>query len=135
VPKEKIVYLTPHCREELDIFDHDTTYIIGGIVDKSNQEPLTLAKAKREGIRMAKLPLDRYLHWASSSKSLTLDQMIKIMLDIKFTGDWNVALKHIPRRKVHSDEEFVKTSSMSKKNNPFSKWDNRDRYSVLNKRF
>lgn len=33
-PKQKLVYLTPHCREELTTFDHDTVYIIGCMVDK-----------------------------------------------------------------------------------------------------
>ena len=58
-PKEQLVYLTPHCQEELLVYDHNAVYIIGGIVDKSSGEPLTLAKAKREGVRMQKLPLDR----------------------------------------------------------------------------
>lgn len=58
-PREQLVYLTPHCREEMTHYDHNAVYIIGGIVDKMNAEPLTLAKAKREGIRMQKLPLDR----------------------------------------------------------------------------
>lgn len=33
-PKEKLVYLTPHCREELTNFDSDAVYIVGCIVDK-----------------------------------------------------------------------------------------------------
>ncbi|KAJ3643057.1 hypothetical protein Zmor_025794 [Zophobas morio] len=99
--KEQLVYLTPHCREELVEYDHDAIYIIGGIVDKVNTQPLSLAKAKREGLRMAKLPLDRYLQWGSGSgKSLTLNQVASILLDVKLTGDWKYALRHVPRRKV-----------------------------------
>lgn len=33
-PKEDLVYLTPHCREELTCFNPDTVYIIGCMVDK-----------------------------------------------------------------------------------------------------
>jgi ribonuclease P protein 1 len=33
-PKEQLVYLTPHCREEMLEYDHDAIYIIGAIVDK-----------------------------------------------------------------------------------------------------
>lgn len=33
-PKEQLVYLTPHCREEMMEYDPDAIYIIGGIVDK-----------------------------------------------------------------------------------------------------
>lgn len=78
-----------------------------------NQEPLSLAKAKREGLRMAKLPLDRYLQWGGGSgKSLTLNQMISILLDIKTSGDWDFALRHVPRRKVlgvnaYSSAKFI----------------------------
>lgn len=100
-PKEQLIYLTPHCQEELLEYDHSAVYIIGGIVDKSSGEPLTLAKAKREGIRMQKLPLDRYLEWGIGNKCLTLNQIISIMLDFKITGDWPHALRHVPRRKLH----------------------------------
>ncbi|XP_072379606.1 mitochondrial ribonuclease P protein 1 homolog [Diabrotica undecimpunctata] len=100
-PKDQLVYLTPHCREEIREYDHDAVYIVGGIVDKVNQEPLSLAKAKREGIRMAKLPLDRHLQWgAGSGKSLTLNQVVAILLDQKMTGDWQHSLRHVPKRKL-----------------------------------
>jgi len=100
-PKEKLIYLTPHCREVMTEFDHDAVYIIGGIVDKVNNEPLSLAKAKKEGLRMAKLPLDHYLDWGSGSgKSLTINQVTSILLDVKRTRDWKYALRHVPRRKL-----------------------------------
>lgn len=66
-----------------------------------NNEPLSLAKAKRDGIKMAKLPLDRYLQWApGSKKNLNINHMIPILLDLKLTGDWDYSLRHIPRRKL-----------------------------------
>lgn len=100
-PKENLVYLTPHCREEMDKYEHDAVYIVGGIVDKTNNQPLSLAKAKREGIRMAKFPFDKYLAWgAGSGKSLTLNQAVAILSDVKETGDWKYALRHVPRRKL-----------------------------------
>ncbi|XP_075974215.1 tRNA methyltransferase roswell [Anticarsia gemmatalis] len=100
-PKEKLVYLTPHCRDELSEFDHDAVYIIGCMVDKMNNEPLSLARAKRDGLKMAKLPLDRYLEWApGSKKNLNINHMVPILLDLKLTGNWEYALRHIPRRKL-----------------------------------
>ena len=60
-PSDKLVYLTPHCRNELQEFDHDAVYIVGALVDLVKGRPLSLAKAKKEGIKMAKLPLQRYL--------------------------------------------------------------------------
>lgn len=66
-----------------------------------NNEPLSLAKAKRDGIKMAKLPLDRYLEWApGSKKNLNINHMVPILLDLRLTGDWEFALRHIPRRKL-----------------------------------
>lgn len=100
-PKEKIVYLTPHCREELMEYDHDAIYIIGAIVDKTKCEPLSLAKAKKEGVKMAKLPLDRFLTWGcGSGKSLTVNHMVQILLELKTSGDWDNALKFVPTRKL-----------------------------------
>lgn len=100
-PKENLVYLTPHCRTDLEVYNPDNVYIVGAMVDTVNNEPLSLAKAKRLGLRMARLPLDRYLQWgAGSGKSLTLNQMINILLELKTTNNWTQALKHVPRRKI-----------------------------------
>jgi len=72
-----------------------------------NPQPLSLAKAKKEGIRMAKLPVEKYLDWGcGSTKSFTLNQMMKILLDLRYTGDWNKALKHIPTRKLKESRDY-----------------------------
>ncbi|XP_066246008.1 mitochondrial ribonuclease P protein 1 homolog [Euwallacea similis] len=116
-PKERLIYLTPHCREEMTTFDHDAIYIIGGIVDKVNNEPISLAKAKREGLAMMKFPLDRYLQWGGGSgKSLTINQCVAILLDLKKTGDWNCALKHVPRRKLVDLESNYRSKSLFNSN-------------------
>lgn len=53
---------------------------------------------------MAKLPLDRYLQWgAGSGKSLTLNQVTSILLDVKHTGDWKHAFRHVPKRKLYNE--------------------------------
>lgn len=99
---EKLVYLTPHCTKELESFNYDDIYVIAGMVDKGPSTQLSLAKAKEMGIRMAKLPLDRFYPWKSGpGKSLTLDQMIKIMLDLQLTNDWIYSLRHVPQRKTN----------------------------------
>jgi ribonuclease P protein 1 len=63
IVQEKIVYLTPHCREDLGKWDHDAVYVVGALVDKSTQDPFSLAKAKKLGIKTRKLPLDHYLEY------------------------------------------------------------------------
>lgn len=117
-PKEKLVYLTPHCNTDLVKFNPDDIYIIGGIVDKVNNDPLSLAKAKKHNLRMARLPLDKYLSWGSGSgKSLTLNQMINIMLEIKSTGDWNQALRFVPKRKIITEYDDRKFRFQKEKKN------------------
>lgn len=46
----------------------------------------------------------------SASKSLTLDQMMKIMLDIKNLKDWRLALKHVPPRKLRKEGDLISTN-------------------------
>ncbi|XP_050095347.1 mitochondrial ribonuclease P protein 1 homolog [Anopheles aquasalis] len=104
-PKERLVYLTPHCKNDLEEFNPDDIYIIGAMVDKSSQEAVSLGKAKKQGLRMARLPLDRYFQF-KSGKSLTLDQMLMIMLELKTSNDFERALKHVPRRKVIDTDEL-----------------------------
>lgn len=48
---------------------------LGAMVDKMKVEPLSLAKAKRDKLRMAKLPLDLYLDWRQGTKNLTINQV------------------------------------------------------------
>ncbi|XP_014616990.1 PREDICTED: mitochondrial ribonuclease P protein 1 homolog [Polistes canadensis] len=109
--KEQLVYLTPHCKTDMTYYDPDKVYIIGAMVDKSVPQPYSLAKAKKEKIRMEKLPLDRYLNWGSgSNKSLTINQVLAILLDIKYTKDWMTTFfNHIPIRKLQPDQRMYKT--------------------------
>lgn len=114
-PKEKLVYLSPDAKQTLR-YDPDTIYIIGALVDKGIQKPLSLAKAKREGIRIAKLPLEDYLRWGqSASKTLPLNILIKIMLEMKATGDWNRALSFIPKRKLKTPKELEAEAQLAEK--------------------
>lgn len=100
-PKKKLVYLTPHATATLQQFNPNDIYIIGSFVDKASSEPLSLAKAKEAGVRMARLPIEQFLDWGAGKKYLTLNQMCDIMLDLRYTRDWNQALLHVPRRKIY----------------------------------
>lgn len=49
---------------------------------------------------MAKFPIDKWTRFSiGSSKNLTLDECTSIMLD-KQVYSWDVALKHVPTRKL-----------------------------------
>uniref|UniRef100_T1J4R2 RNA (guanine-9-)-methyltransferase domain-containing protein 1 n=1 Tax=Strigamia maritima TaxID=126957 RepID=T1J4R2_STRMM len=99
--KEKLVYLTPDCKNDLNVFNYDDVYIVGGLVDLRSNVPLAMSKAKSEGLRMARLPLEKYVHWGIGSKSLTLDQIVKILLTLKNSKSWTKAFQHVPGRKLY----------------------------------
>lgn len=98
-PKDSIIYLTADSPNIMTTFKHDKIYIIGSFVDKNAQTGISLAKAKRLNLATERLPLDKYLQWDLGSKNLTLDQMIRILLCMKNTGNWEEALKFVPKRK------------------------------------
>jgi ribonuclease P protein 1 len=106
-PKERLVYLTPHAKESLTTYDLDDIYIIGGFVDKSCHEPISLIKAKKEGIRSVRLPLDEHIIWGVGCKNLCLNHIVAILHDVKITGDWKKSLiDNIPQRKQKKIEEI-----------------------------
>lgn len=98
-PCKQLVYLTADSPNVLRSFDHSKVYIIGALVDRSSQSGLSMANAKRLKLATARLPLDEFLQWETGAKNLTLDQMIRIMLTLKDTGNWTEALKFVPTRK------------------------------------
>ncbi|XP_066477929.1 tRNA methyltransferase 10 homolog C [Tiliqua scincoides] len=110
-PRDQLVYLTADSPNVMKTFDHDKIYIIGSIVDKSIQTGVSFARAKRLKLATARLPLDTYLQWSEGAKNLTLDQMMRILLTVKDTGDWKEALQFVPQRK-HAG--FIETVSYSK---------------------
>lgn len=59
--RKKLVYLTPDADDELTHLDSEYVYIIGGIVECGRKPiyPFTMMKAKEEGIKTMKFPLDR----------------------------------------------------------------------------
>lgn len=59
--KNSLVYLTPDSPNEMTHYDHNAVYILGGIYDDQNKEPLTYEKALRQNIRHVRLPLEKYL--------------------------------------------------------------------------
>jgi len=57
--KNKLVYLSPHAEEELDTYDHEAVYIIGHLVDLGPTKTQSFDKAKKEGIKVKRFPLER----------------------------------------------------------------------------
>lgn len=67
---------------------------------------------------MAKLPIEKYLDWGSgSTKNLTLNQMLNILLDINITRNWKEALRHVPTRKLREAREYMLKKKLYKELN------------------
>ncbi|EAU84404.2 tRNA (guanine-N(1)-)-methyltransferase [Coprinopsis cinerea okayama7 len=104
--RQKVVYLTADCEEELTELKPDETYIIGGICDHNRYKNLCLNKAQKHGVRTAKLPIGRYLSNLPTRKVLTVNQCFEILLKWVETRDWEEALYSvIPKRKFQAGEK------------------------------
>jgi tRNA (guanine9-N1)-methyltransferase len=94
-----IVYLTADSPHTLDVLLPNTSYIIGGIVDKNRHKGICYKRACERGIPTAKLPIGEYMTMQSRSV-LAINHVVEIMLKWLETGDWGEAfLSVIPKRK------------------------------------
>ena len=113
-PHRKLIYLTADTENTLASLDDDTTYILGGIVDKNRHKSLCLHRAQRLGIPVAKLPitdanlaqLETRLRTQGKTaafhgrKVLTVNQVAEILLGWNETKDWVEAIgRGLPQRK------------------------------------
>jgi len=103
--KGKVVYLTADAEDELSELKDDEVYIVGGICDHNRYKNLCQDKAKRQGIRSARLPIGKYLAEMTSRKVLTVNQVFEILLKWVETKDWSEALYSVvPKRKFQSNQ-------------------------------
>lgn len=61
---------------------------------------------------MERLPLDKYLYWnTGSNKCLTLNQVLGVLLDVKYTKNWITAFtNHVPTRKMKIRHDYCENS-------------------------
>jgi tRNA (guanine9-N1)-methyltransferase len=94
-----IVYLTSDSPHTLECLSPNTSYIIGGLVDKNRHKGICYKRACGRGIPTAKLPIGEYMTMQSRSV-LAINHVVEIMLKWLVTGDWGEAfLSVIPKRK------------------------------------
>lgn len=104
-----IVYLTSDSPYTLERLEPNTSYVIGGIVDRNREKGLCYKRAVEKKVRTAKLPIGEYMAMQSRFV-LTTNQVVEIMAKWLECGDWGEAFLHvIPQRKggvlkgTHSD--------------------------------
>ncbi|KAB5575292.1 guanine-1-methyltransferase-domain-containing protein [Coniochaeta sp. 2T2.1] len=94
-----IVYLTSDSPYTLERLEPNTSYVIGGIVDRNREKGLCYKKAVERKVRTAKLPIGEYMAMQSRFV-LTTNQVVEIMAKWLECGDWGEAFLHvIPQRK------------------------------------
>ncbi|KAM9833300.1 tRNA methyltransferase 10 homolog B [Syngnathus typhle] len=96
-PPGRVVYLSPDAQEALERVDHNTVYVLGGLVDESIQKTLSLSRAAELGVRVARLPIDEHMEKIANrknfhSKILAINQVFDILLAVCDTGSWTHAL-------------------------------------------
>ncbi|KAK3290626.1 guanine-1-methyltransferase-domain-containing protein [Chaetomium fimeti] len=97
--ERSVVYLTSESPYTLDRLEANTSYVIGGIVDKNREKGLCFNRAKEFKVRTAKLPISEYMAM-QSRYVLTTNQVVEIMAKWLECGDWGQAFMDvIPKRK------------------------------------
>lgn len=105
---ENYVYLTADTEEELEELQEGCTYIIGGIVDKNRHKSLCLNKAKELGLRVARLPIGKYIQM-NSRHVLATSHVYEIMcMWFELDHDWGKAFNSVlPPRKLKAEAQTI----------------------------
>ena len=113
--KYNIYYLSADSENNTENIDKNSTYIIGGIVDRNKYKGLSLNKAKELGINHGKFPIGEYLK-LQSSQVLTTNHTFHILNEFSIRHDWKEALVSIiPKRKQEENEELEEDKKSDKK--------------------
>lgn len=96
---KSIVYLTADSPYVLDRLEANTSYVIGGIIDRNRHKGLCYKVAREKNVRTAKLPIGEYMV-LQDRHVLTTNQVVEIMVRWLELGDWGAAfMQVIPTRK------------------------------------
>lgn len=95
----EVVYLSSESDNVLTHLKPNSTYIIGGLVDKNRHKGICHKRAVERGIKTAKLPIGEYLEM-KSRQVLVTNHVLEIMLKWMEFGDWGKAFMAVmPERK------------------------------------
>lgn len=94
LPRDQIVYLSPHAEESLTEFRPEYHYVLGCFIDISFSRPLSYKKAQAEGVKCYKLPIDEFVAYSNQrNRLLPLPIVHQILLDKKENVDWKHTLE------------------------------------------
>eukprot|EP00826_Nyctotherus_ovalis_P014742 TRINITY_DN14132_c0_g1_i1.p1 TRINITY_DN14132_c0_g1~~TRINITY_DN14132_c0_g1_i1.p1 ORF type:complete len:121 (-),score=19.65 TRINITY_DN14132_c0_g1_i1:68-430(-) len=88
------LYLSPDAEDVLDDYDSSTSFIIGGIVDKSVASCVSLNKANLCKLKSVRLPLKEHLEKVKKCV-LNIDTVVEILSAYLVNKDWKATLEQI----------------------------------------
>lgn len=98
-PNDKLIMLTNDSSTPLEKLEPHQHYVLGACVKLNNQNRFIHAKAKQFNIKTARLPIDLYRR-LRCSKLLPLDQITQILLEFKYSRNWDKAFEFIGRHQL-----------------------------------
>ncbi|ATY63815.1 tRNA m(1)G methyltransferase domain containing [Cordyceps militaris] len=87
---QDVVYLSSDAPYTLARLEPNTTYVVGGLVDKNREKGLCYRRARERGIRTARLPIGEYMVM-QSRQVLATNHVVDIMLKWLEFEDWGKA--------------------------------------------
>lgn len=123
-PGHQFVYLTGDSPNTLTTLDNNTTYIIGGIVDRNRLKRVAVDRAEAINkeypslnIKTARLPLDENLEFGKSTRILTCNHVFEILLKYRENGykDWGASIVSVlPDRKAVEQKKDTNDNNSTK---------------------
>ncbi|KAL7532001.1 hypothetical protein ACHAXR_004361 [Thalassiosira sp. AJA248-18] len=122
-PNHQFVYLAGDSPNTLTTLDNNTTYIIGGIVDRNRLKRAAIERAESItaqhpslNIQTARLPLDENCDFKGSTRILTCNHVFEILQKYRENGykDWRSAIMAVlPCRKDVDEKDGVKEEDVA----------------------
>ena len=87
--KKDLIFLSPDAVDKVSVIEPSKVYIIGGIVDRTVHNNITLDMANENGIKALRLPIKEYFP-QSQSHVMNVDQVVSLFCYFQETQDWQV---------------------------------------------
>ena len=95
-PKDKLVYLSPDAEDTIDKFDRNSIYILGAVVDRYEDNPLTCESAKQLNIKSFKLPLKDHVILTELSLDLSFYNVFQMLNYMQLDyACWKKRVSHV----------------------------------------
>ena len=101
--REDVVYLSPDAEEEIELFEKNKIYIIGGLVDGTVIKDISKVKAEDLGVRSMKINLLKYKGNPSYRNCMNINDIYNIMIGCMEGNQMDKCIKeNVPKRMLHA---------------------------------